>query len=1117
MKAFVLLFFFIVISFSGIHPLYADVASTNTEQEISQDSLQNMIDSISSRQDLGETQKSNALKHYQAAKENLRTDEWYQFLTNTFQQSIKDNPEKIQSEQQKIDKLQKTNGKDPILKFDPLSIADMEQQQVVGKTQLNTIDIQIAKISQEIEAQELRLEEIRQQTDLAKQKLEEAKQSLSQIAQIKGTPLEQQGRKLELNTLINQLTTEIKMLGVEAISHPSRLQLLKTQQQHLDLQRQKLLPEMTELEKTLASSRQQEAETLQEQLLQAEKDSVNKHLAIQIVTRENTTYSRTLQELVGKIEFSNSKVEALTTKRIEIESDFKSAEKKISLAGLSPALGKILREQRRQLNTQTKLSKQGRFIQNETAVTSLEQFKAETQLKEQSNLEEKIEKLLEPSKKTLNEKQLKIIKTELEQLLLTNNQLLEKLIKNYTVYLRSLSDYDFEKQQLLKQAEQYAHYLDKRLLWVPSSAAIGSEYFADIIKASRWLFAPDNWKLVFHDLLRMLGKQVILSGLVLLLLTILVFFMAKIEQKICDLRELVNRVYSDQFRYTLKALLYTLVSILSVPFWLFFTGWLLTSDTYVTSFSFAVGKGLQDSAVPLFFISFFHRLFAPCGIVKEHFNWTEAAVKTIHRQTNWLRFAAPIATFILVSSDYSNVSQHADSIGRFAVIVSMLFMSIALSNILNPNKPLVLMFFESNPEGWVAKFRYLWFLLSIIVPFIVIGFAVAGYYLSAVELQQKLIASLRLVFTFIIIHQIVLRWLNLAERQLALKNARQRRETIHRTDSSEATSLSPEELLVDIPKVNEQSTKVLKITIGLSLAISLWVVWRDIFPAFSFLDNVVLWQNLEIVENKEILQATTLTDLLLALLYLFVMISAVINFPGVMEVFVFSRWAIEPGSRYAANQLIRYFLVAIGVIVIANQMGGNWSQVQWLIAALSVGLGFGLQEIFANLVSGIILLSERPIRIGDTVTVGDVTGKVSRIQMRATHIMDWDKKELVIPNKMFITDRLINWTLSDPVTRIVIPLGIAYGSDVELAQKVITETVINTEFVLKDPEPSVLFIEFGDSSLNFSIRIYVADLGQRLTVTHDLHMRLNKALAKHHIEIPFPQRDIHIRSDSTKS
>jgi potassium efflux system protein len=283
-------------------------------------------------------------------------------------------------------------------------------------------------------------------------------------------------------------------------------------------------------------------------------------------------------------------------------------------------------------------------------------------------------------------------------------------------------------------------------------------------------------------------------------------------------------------------------------------------------------------------------------------------------------------------------------------------------------------------------------------------------------------------------------------------------------------------------------------------------------PAFSFLERIVLWKHLVTSDNQESTQPVTLTNLMLAGLYFFIAVVSVRNFSGVMELLVFRRFAIEAGGRYAVNQLAKYTLVAIGFISVANELGGRWSQVQWLVAALSVGLGFGLQEIFANMVSGIILLFERPIRVSDTVSIGTVTGKVSRIQMRATTLLDMDQKEHIVPNKTFITSQVVNWSLTDPITRIVIPVSIAYGSDVELAHKVMLETVLSTPLILTDPAPSVFIVGFGDNSLDFSIRIFVSELSHRLPVSHDLYMRLEKALREHKIEIPFPQRDIHIRS-----
>jgi potassium efflux system protein len=197
-------------------------------------------------------------------------------------------------------------------------------------------------------------------------------------------------------------------------------------------------------------------------------------------------------------------------------------------------------------------------------------------------------------------------------------------------------------------------------------------------------------------------------------------------------------------------------------------------------------------------------------------------------------------------------------------------------------------------------------------------------------------------------------------------------------------------------------------------------------------------------------------------------------------------------------------------MVTFQMLGMEWSNIQWLVAALGVGLGFGLQEIVANFVSGLILLFERPIRIGDLVTLNDVTGTVSKINIRATTLIDADRKEVVVPNKTFITQQLLNWTLSDQVTRIKIPVGIAYGSDCDRARTLLLEIAKNHPLVLREPEPVALFQGFGASSLDFELRVYAGQLSDRQDLAHDLNMEINRRFAEEKINIAFPQLDIHL-------
>ncbi len=202
--------------------------------------------------------------------------------------------------------------------------------------------------------------------------------------------------------------------------------------------------------------------------------------------------------------------------------------------------------------------------------------------------------------------------------------------------------------------------------------------------------------------------------------------------------------------------------------------------------------------------------------------------------------------------------------------------------------------------------------------------------------------------------------------------------------------------------------------------------------------------------------------------------------------------------------------MAVGVGLVLSTLGVRWSQFQWLVAALGVGIGFGLQEIVANFISGLIMLFERPVRVGDIVTVGETDGVVTRIQIRATTIRGWDRKELVVPNKEFITGRLLNWTLSDQVTRIMVLVGVAYGTDVDRALALMREAAEENEHVLGDPSPVLTFEGFGDNALNLILRAYVGSIDHRLATITALHKAINAKFEQAGISIAFPQRDLHL-------
>ncbi|CAC9688988.1 mechanosensitive ion channel domain-containing protein [Delftia tsuruhatensis] len=198
----------------------------------------------------------------------------------------------------------------------------------------------------------------------------------------------------------------------------------------------------------------------------------------------------------------------------------------------------------------------------------------------------------------------------------------------------------------------------------------------------------------------------------------------------------------------------------------------------------------------------------------------------------------------------------------------------------------------------------------------------------------------------------------------------------------------------------------------------------------------------------------SLMDALLGVMILLLTISFARNLPGLVEVTLSASTRISSSARYTIATLARYAITIAGTVSAVTLLGLRWGQLQWMVAALTVGLGFGLQEIFANFVSGLILLVERPFRVGDVITIDTLTGTVTRIRTRATTVLDFDNKEIVIPNKTFITGQVTNWTLSDDVTRLVIDVAVAHGNDPGQVRDMLLNVALEHPRCCASPNPT---------------------------------------------------------------
>jgi potassium efflux system protein len=226
---------------------------------------------------------------------------------------------------------------------------------------------------------------------------------------------------------------------------------------------------------------------------------------------------------------------------------------------------------------------------------------------------------------------------------------------------------------------------------------------------------------------------------------------------------------------------------------------------------------------------------------------------------------------------------------------------------------------------------------------------------------------------------------------------------------------------------------------------------------------------------------------------------------------VLPRFALPRGVPNAISTIANYAMVLIGLLMGASILGIGLSNLTLIVGALGVGIGFGLQNVVNNFVSGFILIFERSVQIGDTIQLSDLQGTIVHIGLRASQMRTFNGSEVIIPNSELISNRLVNWTMSDRRRRYDVALGIAYGSDQKHVHDVLLGVLESDVDVLKDPKPAVVLEGFGDSALNYRLYFWVNDIETGRDVVDRINTEVVRVLADQHIEIPFPQRDINVR------
>jgi potassium efflux system protein len=528
----------------------------------------------------------------------------------------------------------------------------------------------------------------------------------------------------------------------------------------------------------------------------------------------------------------------------------------------------------------------------------------------------------------------------------------------------------------------------------------------------------------------------------------------------------------------------------------------------------SMGTSLQLVAPLVLFVSLLRNLLLKGGLAEAHFRWTTGSVRRLRNQVSLLILTFILPAFAMTLAATRIGSTAYGEITRVLMLLALCGLAYLFYRMLQPSTGIVAILRREesigrpNPREWV-KLGF-----SLAVPALLAVAIVSGYLYSAGLMLAGVISTLWLITALVLSQETIYRWLLVSRRRLRLRQRLARREAAEESqseaDSIEGMRAVPNDSEVDLEALDADTRLLVRSGLALIGLLGLLAIWADLLPALSVLDDVNLWSTTAGSEDGQTLRPVTLAQVLLAVLVLFGMAVAVRTVPSALEIVLRQRPGMVQGSRLAAATLCRYTILMIGLFTALNLFGVSWGKLQWLVAALGVGIGFGLQEIVANFISGLIILVERPVRVGDVVTVGDVEGVVTRIQIRATTVKNWNGQEHLVPNKELISGRVLNWSLSDEITRLVIPVGVAYGSNVQQALVLLSEVAQEHPCVMDEPAPFVGFFGFGDNALNLELRAFVKQIGDRLTTLSELNQAIDQKFRAADIAISFPQRDVHL-------
>ncbi|MGE8169265.1 mechanosensitive channel MscK [Pseudomonas putida] len=1045
-------------------------------------SIQSSLDKIAERK-LPEAEQKALQQVLEQTLTLLASAEDSEKKLAALKQQLADAPKETTESQRELSKLKGSKSVPVAERYADLSVPQLEQLLSERSTQQGELQKALSEANSLIINSQTRPERAQAEISNNQTRTQQINNALKS-GKVDGKPINADQR--------NQLTAELASLNAltllrrQELAGNGQLQDLGNARHDLLIERATRLEQEIQDLQTLINDKRlaQSQQTVTQQSIEAQKAGGSTLLA-----NESATNLKLSDYLLK----STDRLNELTQQNLRTKQQLDSLtqadqalDEQISVLKGSLLLSKILYQQKQALPH----LKVDRDLADQIADIRLYQFEINQQREQMSSPLAYVDKLLanQPQEQVTPQ-----LRKALLEVAITRSDLLERLNRELSALLNESITLQLNQKQLLGTAQGLRTTLEEQMFWIPSNKALDWDWLRYVPERFASQVASLPWSSGIKELADGLSQRPLLFLPLLLVIGALLWRRKYLYQRLGKVHQDIGHFRRDSQWHTPQAILINILLAMPVSLGLALCSYALQIDARGQNANLGAALWQLAQAWLVFYTAY--RILAPGGVAEIHFRWHKPQVEFLR---GWVR---RLGTVVLALVGVVAVAEHQpsaladDVLGIGIVLTCYALMAWLLSRLL----------LSSPAHRDTSLFRKAVGVAFTALPIALFVAVCFGYYYTALKLTDRLIYTLYLLLFWLVIEAAFVRGLSVAARRLAYQRALSKRAAAKEGLDGEVIS---EEPTLDIEQVNQQSLRLIRLALLGGFIAGLYWVWSDLLSVFAYLNNFTLYEYTSGTGSAASMVPISLGDLLGALVIVGITFALAGNLPGLLEVLVLSRLNLAQGSAYATTTLLSYTIVGVGIVSTLSTLGVSWDKLQWLVAALSVGLGFGMQEIFANFISGIMILFERPVRIGDTITIGNLSGTVSKIRIRATTITDFDRKDIIVPNKTFITGQLINWSLTDTVTRVTLKLGIDYGSDLDLVRELLLKGAHENPRVLKDPEPIVYFLNFGESSLDHELRMHVRDLGDRNPTLDEINRYINREFKAHGIKISVRQVEV---------